>query len=236
MDKCYRGHQWLDALNYKFYFFLDEKFVPDEETKTYIKEKYKNNISGYNFGYFRLFSNARHKVVVEGWGFCADGVNGVGSWPTKQLELITKEPQQRTREFETVIKIRTENGIGPMCCLAGRHTDTDGFFKLNVTYVLLRRALKIDPPYNKLNEDEGYDYYNIPRGKDILSYMPNESDNTSFCYGDNYILYDEDKLKILEYICDAGRILGDNLNSLFANKGKLLTMSNKNLKFLLEEK
>lgn len=230
MEKSPRGIQYLDALDFRFYFFLAEEFIPNDEAKTHIDENYNNKITDYiRFGYERLAT--KRGVIIEGWALSRKGplhTNYMSqNWDFDKLRELSEEINQSIREYETVIILNMKTGQHPSNCNAGWNYESSGYFSVDLNYDIKRRSEKIKK--SGYRDDQKYDYFKIPKDEDVETYIPKITDaDYNPSGGTKVIPYSKSRYATIQSICATGKRVGDELRDLLENK-ELELPDNKNI-------
>jgi len=214
---------WLSALDFQYYLFFDELTeVPLDEIRTYVSEMYNNKIGKCTFGYYKLYGSRGYSTIKQGWALRQTGPlhdNYMkGNWPITKFKEMCAEPVQRIRTFETVIVLKTDYGHSPSNCNPGWNYGDGGFMRLSVDYHVYRRTEALKEKRYSYQHEDNWEYYNIPDGKDFLTYMPLNEDLSSVSQPSYVFPYTEQKHVVLKDICSTGKRLGEALQDLFEVK------------------
>jgi hypothetical protein len=238
VNKGIIGEEWLDALNFEYYLFLSEEFVPSPEQRTYIEECYNNTITDkVKFEHCQLQS--KRAIEKEGYALHRKGPKygfGDSFFAISELKEIMAEPLQRTREFETILMIENDSGFD-YNSMPARSGKTWGRIKIDIEYTIYKRAKSI---HKKFYGKRIWDYYEIPEKNDdgtkidIINYIPLEKDYRFYReepeaymaiqpgpYPHGTVRYTPEIGELLERIIEGSCKIGKMLNYLFDNIDKL---------------
>jgi hypothetical protein len=184
-----------------------------------------------SFGFFKLHT-LHHKIEKQGFALKRKGpARDHDFFNIKKYKEILDEPVQRIREFETVIIFEFDYGAGASNGNAAWHGELGGFIKINLEYEYKRRSEAIKKRqysigYNEkqyLNSEKIFDYYDIPRDEDPLTYMPTETDldfteeDKKNSFSKIIVPYSPRKLEILEMVTQGSKKMGDLVRELLFN-------------------
>lgn len=230
------GTMYLVAMDYDFYLFLNDEHLPSDEAKTHIEETYSGKIDNSStFGYYRIMNNK--KVYIEGWGLKRHGKpyhwdSYYTYFPMKEFKEKCNEIIQSVREFETIIEVGLDY-TDTSRLQAGWAYETNGYFSINMNFKLFRKSPVLNP--QGYRDAPTHDYFSIPEGEDVETYIPIVSDKSGLHVATTYreIPYSKERLNTLKMICATGDKLGKELKDLFENKSLELEQNNQ-MSFLIE--
>ena len=159
------GITYLNTETFDFYFILAAKFVPDEEQRKIIEERYNNNIAdNVNFLYINLV-NRQDKVINEGWG-----LKLLGTKASKERELPFRNGKMHwTKYIECLFKIIGMRNVEDLEKVISIYVDVENeFYKSDFSMstnwgamLYLRQLLDKGTEYQK------YVYYHIDEDKNF---------------------------------------------------------------------